>query len=381
MKTHYEQVENATFFQQLDICCQKIAEQVGEKQISDWTNSDYIKLSGLLSRKTKIQLSESTLKRIFGKAKTSQRYYPQKATRDALAQFIGYRDWYEFEFRNTVDTARQVTKTPEPVPDVKKNKNLATWLVFSAFLAIAFILTIIVLKPTDKDDLAIKNIKLICINPEGINPHSAIFKLVTQTPLLDSINHFSIQFGDGRIKRTPFTGTMLNHYYELPGRYYPTLFYKNRPIDTAYVYLQSKGWAVTGTNPNDTTRVYPVSASPIDTEKTVSISAQEAFRAGLDTLHTFFISFTNAKPSNINGDNFELSTQLKTSANRTGVRCSQVDISVYGEKDKHNFGIIKPECTVWTRYRFSENVKDGNQDDLRAFGHDLSPWRAAKAQG
>ena len=35
---------------------------------------------------TSVQISPNTLKRIFGKLKTHERYYPQKATRDALVQ-------------------------------------------------------------------------------------------------------------------------------------------------------------------------------------------------------------------------------------------------------------------------------------------------------
>lgn len=374
MRNHYEQAENSVFFQQLDICCQKIAAQVGEKQILEWTNSDYIKLGRLLSRKTKVQLSESTLKRIFGKSRTSERYYPQKATRDALAQFIGYRDWYEFEFRHTAQIVHQkvIPKIIEHLPEKKKTKNSATWLMLASLLGLAFILTLIVQKPANKDHSAINDVKLVCVNPIGSIPHSAIFKLQGKGESVDSLGNFSIQFGDGKIKRTSLTGLMLNHYYEAPGRYYPLLFYKNKVIDSAYVYLQTEGWAVTGENPTDTTRVYPVSIPGFDTKKKLFITAKAASHAGIDTLHTFFISFTNAKPTQINGDNFEFSAQLKTSANRIGVRCSQVDISIYGEKDKHAFSIIRPECTVWTRYHFSENMKDGNQDDLRAFGHDLS---------
>lgn len=97
MKNDSVQGENSVFFQQLDICCKKVAVKVGKKDISEWKNSDFIKLSELLHDQTKVTLSDHTLKRIFGKLKTSTRYFPQKATRDALAQFIGYRDWHEFE--------------------------------------------------------------------------------------------------------------------------------------------------------------------------------------------------------------------------------------------------------------------------------------------
>jgi hypothetical protein len=373
MKNQYEQAVNSSFFQNLDVCCQLIAEMIGEKKIAEWTNGDYINLSRMLARKTKIRLSESTLKRIFGKFKTSERYYPQKATRDALAQFVGYSDWEAFENRdgNKLEFDMPKIASRDYVPDSRK-KNRKMWLMSSAFLALAFLLTLIVLKPEGNGDKSIIGVELACLNPNGITPHSAIFKLKSRASLQDSLRNFSIEFGDGRQKRF-FLSPMLTHYYQMPGMYYPKLLHNNKVIDTGYVYLQTKGWAITGSNQFDTIRVYPIATPNIkNKQQSLAVSAAEVFKAGVDTLRTFFVTFSNIKPTNINGDNYELSFQLHTSANRNGVRCSQVDVNVYGQLDQHRFNIFKPECTVWTSYQFSEHAKYGEENDLRAFGHDFT---------
>lgn len=65
-----------------------MAIKVGQKDISEWKNSDFINLGRQLHEQTKINLSEHTLKWIFGKLKTSSRYFPQKATRDAMVQAL-----------------------------------------------------------------------------------------------------------------------------------------------------------------------------------------------------------------------------------------------------------------------------------------------------
>ena len=374
MKNQSEQAVNSSFFQNLDVCCQLIADMIGEKQIAEWTNSDYISLGRQLSRKTKIRLSESTLKRIFGKFKTSERYYPQKATRDALAQFVGYKDWEAFENRDESKPDPDMPKIVirEYIPDLRK-KNQTMWLMSSAFLILAFILTLIVLKPADKTEIPIAGIEFSCLNPNGITPHSAIFKLENKESLQDSLRNFSIEFGDGRSGDKRFVSNMLNHYYEVPGRYYPRLLYKNKVVDTAFVYLQTKGWSATGFNQYDTTRVYPVSNTAFfGAKQAVGITAEKAFQAGVDTTRTFFIRFSNVKPSHISGDNFELSMRLNTSSNRTGVRCGQVDVNVYGKMSEHRFSIFKPECIIWTSYRFSENEITGERNDLRFLGHDFS---------
>ena len=76
--------ESKHAFYHLEICCRYVGEKYGRPNIAEWTNIDYIKLGGVLSRQTDVQISPNTLKRIFGKLKTPERYFPQKATRDTL---------------------------------------------------------------------------------------------------------------------------------------------------------------------------------------------------------------------------------------------------------------------------------------------------------
>ncbi|WP_295712734.1 hypothetical protein [Mucilaginibacter sp.] len=373
MDIRFDQVQNPISLQQVSVCCKKIAEQVGDKPISDWTNSDYIKLSGLLLRKTKVHLSENTLKRIFRKQKTSDYYYPQKATRDALAQFVGYRDWYEFELVNPVENnkgplAGVTITSPKIVVAKTINKG---WLYVPLFI-IGIGIAFFIIQGFDKGSIEVKNVALQCLNPVGQTPHSAFFKLDVKGILPDSASKFCIDFGDEKLKRKSFNDSLISHYYEVPGRYYPQLYYKNKPIDTAYVYLQTKGWTATASLWNDTTRVYPVLDPDLAQSKALNISAAQVFKSGIDTNRTFFIHYANIKPTHINGDDFELSVNITSSKSRPGVRCSETHISIFGENDKHYLGIIKPECAVWNVYQFSEKHKDGEKDDLRALGYDLS---------
>jgi hypothetical protein len=374
MNSEFVQAENSIFFKQLDICCKKVAQEVGEKSISEWKNSDYIKLSGLLHRKTKIHLSENTLKRIFGKLKKPTRYYPQKATRDALAQFIGFRDWYEFELLHPVSEkeALIVTVVESNTKQLsRKNKNYIYFaLIIVAVVTLCFYYFF-------SNQAEVTNVKLICLNPNGKSPHSAIFKLGVKGTLSDESSTFTVDFADAKPKRSTFTNSIVNHYYETPGRYFPMLYHKNTIIDTAYVYLQSKGWDIIATVPTDSSRVYPI-LKKISTTPDHHVTAREVLDAGVDTSKTFFVSFANVRPSHISADNFEFNVNITTSAERPGVRCSQADLVIYGENDRHYLSIIKPECTAWGSYKFSEVIKSGEKSDLRELGHDLTKGARVK---
>src|SRR3990170_5575358 len=115
MMAENEQYENKQSFYHLEICCRYVGEKYGKPLISTWTNGDYIRLSSILSHKTNVQISPSTLKRIFGKLKTTERYYPQKATRDALADFAGFTDWETFIQKHPRPVKQQEKKEEPPV--------------------------------------------------------------------------------------------------------------------------------------------------------------------------------------------------------------------------------------------------------------------------
>ncbi|NQX39299.1 hypothetical protein SAMN05421820_102330 [Pedobacter steynii] len=373
MKTNSVQAENSVFFQQLDICCQKIAQKIGQENIAEWKNSDYISLNRLLHRETKVNLSENTLKRIFGKLKTSTRYYPQKATRDALAQFIGFRDWYEFELLHQVSVEKPVPEqvgTAQPSPAKPKDKKKKQTFYLS--MLVLFVLGLVGLIYLYTQHSQVTNVQLICLNPNGQSPHSAIFKLGVKGALKEDPSLFTIDFADARLRRAKFSDSLINHYYETPGRYFPVLYYRGTALDTTSVYLQSEGWSSIATLQHDTTRVYPIQRNESENASYHHVTSTEVLHAGVDTSKTFFVSFANVKPTNISADHLEFSSFIKTSANRPGVRCSQTDIIIYGEKDWHSFGIIKPQCAAWAAFKFSELSQDGGKTDLRALGHDLS---------
>ncbi|QNL48176.1 hypothetical protein H8S90_15350 [Olivibacter sp. SDN3] len=368
MENPFEQKEKSDIFKQLDICCQQIADKIGRPEISEWKNGDYVKLSALLYRQTKVAISENTLKRIFGKLKTSARYYPQKATRDALAQFIGYRDWYEFELISVQEVlTRRADLTTAPTNQLTSTKKrIRSYAILMGLTLLALSLAWFVHLKTQK----LPNVKLICVNPEGKTPHSAIFKL---NKVIDKENlaDFSINFGDG--KRTlNFNDTLINHYYEMPGRYFAILSHRGTAIDTTAVYLQSEGWSSIAEIAYDTTRVYPVLKNFSTDTKKLQVGMEDIFHAGVDTNRTFFLTYAYVKPSEIAGDHFELYTNVSTSSERAGVRCSQFDITILGEHDYHYLRLIKPACVAWSYCKFSENFRQGSKDDLRQLGHDLS---------
>jgi hypothetical protein len=379
-----EQHDTKESFYHLEICLRYVAEKFGKPSISEWTNRDYITLSGIVSRHTDILISASTLKRIFGKLKTSDRYYPQKATRDALANYVAYSDWASFVEKHPRPAKEEIKETPENYQHldqnyafdrtsvlIKKNKKRGLWLLLLTMIVTTGIIIWLWQKNNQPAALPKGVAKLICNNATGESPHSAVFSLQLPPSFSVDKSKFTIDFGDGRTEGKIVSGILLTHFYESPGRYYAILKYDGMHIDTIPVYLTTHEWTATAKMQQDTTRVYPVNANLFKSGN-MAVTANEIFNAGVDTNHTFFVHFANTRPLDIDGDNFEMVANVTTSLLRPGIRCSQVHFVLYGERSQHSLTFIKPGCVSWANVKFSENYKDGLSTDLSFLGTDLS---------
>ena len=77
------------------LCRTRIEQILNWGDSSLWTNSDFELLSDKIFEKTTVRLSISTLKRIWGKVKNDNS--PTAATLNALANFLDYASWRDFE--------------------------------------------------------------------------------------------------------------------------------------------------------------------------------------------------------------------------------------------------------------------------------------------
>jgi hypothetical protein len=370
--------DKASSLDLLDRCCQLVADIYGKPDSGEWTNGDFIRLSNILYKKTHVQISPNTLKRIFGKIKTDARYYPQRATRDALVRYVGFADWDTFTRIRPEPGVGQpvhthVQEVPETAirPTVPQRKNRLRRMLPAAFALVIMLVLAWQGVVYWRSEKAV--ISLFCKNPEGDNPHSAIFALRGFDDPAQLADGYELDFGDSKAKvRLNDEDSVYTHYYEIPGRYYATLQRRGITLDTVPVYLHTNGWTATATMMHDTTRVYPIDAPLLFKNGYNSITSTEIARSGVDTSRTFFVYFKNSYPTSIDGDNFELLIDLKTSRPRPGVRCSQVRLTVYGDSSSHMVDIMKPGCIHWTKLQFSDLQKDGRSDGLSFLGADLT---------
>lgn len=355
----------------MDICCQRLIEKMGDKVIEDWRVSDYNSLSSQLGKQTKVYLSVNTLKRLFGQLKTPQRYFPQKATRDALAQFIGYRDWQEFELVHatikSVPLKIEVEKSIEgrSIPAEVKSKTNRKYTYISLFAAILLIMAgIFFIWKSAGDPI---DVKLICENPFGNVPHTAVFKLKSGATGVNN-EEFKIDFMDEAIQSSISGKKEVAKFFRNPGVVYATLLYKDKPIDTVAIYMQTKGWVAN--SGNDTSRAYPIAGLKPLNPKNIYVSKEQLDSAGLATNKPFLVGYSNIKPSNISGDNFSFNCRVFSEQSRPGTQCVETTVIILGEKHRHLLTLNRASCVAFSQYKFSEKRVQGSEQFLGALAFD-----------
>lgn len=91
-------------------CCDQIEKVVQWGPSDQWTNQDFERLSELIVEKTKVKLSISTLKRVWGKVHYAS--LPSASTLNAFANYIGHENWRAFcRLHNGVKPTSEATSS------------------------------------------------------------------------------------------------------------------------------------------------------------------------------------------------------------------------------------------------------------------------------
>jgi hypothetical protein len=118
----------------LTVCCARIEKTLGWGDGSQWSNEDFERLSEKIAEKTGVRLSLSTLKRIWGRVRYDN--FPNGATLNALAAYLGYQGWRDF------CNQQQDQLLPPPTKKIKNPGRRNWWLLAPAAVLGAIVLLV-----------------------------------------------------------------------------------------------------------------------------------------------------------------------------------------------------------------------------------------------
>ena len=324
----------------------------GKGKPTSWRNRDFEDLSFEIKMASKVLISASTLKRIFGKNKTSDTYYPQESTLEAMETY-----------------ARISVTEKNPFLHLPQKKYYS--LLFIPFLIIG-ILLLSRSHSASTDKLISAKIELQKI--DGANPATAFFHY----EIPETKDSLFVSFGDEHpLKYLSPKKQLISHYYRYPG-IFDVNINTNRQVvsDTLKLFIPTNDWQALAyyldKEYND--RYHPLPIDLATSDMGFHPTRKNLASIGMDTTQIIVLRLDNFKKTGLNGDTFHLKTRLKNVTHWPSVRCYSAYINIIGKNGSIKFKLTNNGCSRYGEYTLSEKRAHGSNADLSNFSLDIKSW-------
>ncbi len=215
-----------------------IEQQLDWGDAATWQSKDFEILNQLIFEKTKISLSASTLRRVWGRVEYKN--LPSGTTLDTLASFAGFENWRAFVKSNPHQDKSEAAPRPIVKPAVDRRK-------YNSIIPIALVLAAILIGIyfTERSGASINintnNYKFSSKRLTGGIPNSVIFNYDATASPTDSI--YIQQSWDPHTK-TLVSKALHQHtsvYYE-PGFYQAKLVIGGKTVKQHKLMIPTDGW-------------------------------------------------------------------------------------------------------------------------------------------
>ena len=204
----------------------EIIAQVGWGPVSTWQGGDFRKLSQLIFEKTHINISESTLRRLFGKS--DYPHDPNETTLNTLAVFAGYTSWRDF----------RASQTKEPSTKFALRKEFV--FAASAILGLAIIIIAIFYHFAGKPTPSIGQYDFSSKAATRAIPNSVIFRY--KAPAKTAQLYIQQSWDNNTRAKVASNGDTYTSVYYRPGFYEAKLIAGDHIVEEHPLIIPTAGW-------------------------------------------------------------------------------------------------------------------------------------------
>jgi hypothetical protein len=348
---------------------EKVAKRFGYSDPELWQDGIFGQLSEDIEKETRFIISRNTLKRLFGKIKTSEHYNPQIDTRNALAQYAGFPDWNKFRMEimasqpdNSISEksfGNEVSySNPRTESVFKKIPKKVFWLTG------ILILLGVLIRYWPKPETDFSRIKIEVQNPIDTAPFTLVVKYDIPEDIEDSIY---LGVGGARFLLKKDKKLYVHSLYQ--------------PI-YSFVYLRTK---------TKTIRAIAIKAYSRDLEcyyengKNVLLVPHSEFlgdgNAGLK--RSFFATnnldssdfttrFVKVKDFKVDGDNFKFKCRFKV--DKSPKICHNFQFKLFADSGHHEMEVFNKGCAQYNFVAPAEKYFGGKFEDLTGLSVSSGVW-------
>lgn len=358
----------------LEIIKAQIEKKLAWGSSNNWQNQDFEVLSEQIFDEIKVQLSVSTLKRVWGKVKYEGT--PNTATLNALAQFAGHKNWRFFIGENDESiTGKGALEKGDGAEIIIKIKLISIFKRFGWGVLVAVLLIFIgVLWAFRKmsKPLTFSNVQFTSKPVTRGVPNTVIFQYNATDSNADSV--FIQQSWDP--KRRFKVNKNLHEYtstYYIPGYFRAKLILNDSVVKEHDVFIESNGWL--GTIDREPIPIY-LTEGQVNKDGVVGVNEADLTQHKIDltkehittTLH--FVS----KKYDVSSDHFILDTELKNTFTGSLGVCKKVDLFLLGTRGAIGIPLSIKGCVGELSMFFNDRRLDGKTFDFSKFGVDFEDF-------
>lgn len=384
MTTNDEQVH-------IKACLHEIATRLNWGSPANWANADFEKLADLIAAKTGVQLSVSTLKRIWGKV--SYNNAPSLTTLDTLAAFLDHANWraYQQQFRPPAnptpilfpEPAEAVAALPgkNPVPVTRPRsstiKRKPLLYILAGILVILVLIGFMTAQRKAKPDPSKFSYAVNKVMSEGV-PNSVVFTYDATAATTDSV--FIQQTWDIRRKTlVPKDKHEHSAIYYYPGYFRTRLMVGGEEVKFHNLMITSDGWL--GLIENNPVPFYFKKEEYIKGDRVeVDTNTLRAYQLSLHPQAPKIRFFNQRDLGTLQNDHFTFETKLKNDFNAgTGV-CQTVQVLIQCKNDIIIIPLAAKTCIGDLNLVACGTGVTSKEADLSKFGADLSQWTTLRVE-
>jgi len=356
---------------ELTLLLKQIEKKLAWGESATWNTEDFENLHQLILQETGVSLSNSTLRRVWGKVEYA--HLPSTTTLNTLAKFAGYENWRDF-------LKQQEEKNAPAAPPVEElhfkqpSKSAIPWF---KIISIGILIVVIGLvsifafkkapKPVSTNDYSFSS---RAVTREI--PNSVVFTYDAAASPSDSV--FIQQSWDNRkralVEKNIHTHTSI--YYE-PGFYKAKLIVDNQVVKEHELLIPTNGWLAMIDN-----KPVPVYL------KNNEFMAGEIMQAPLAVIQKNNVPLEPKPPvikyynvgnfSPVAVNNFSFSADLKNEYKDGAAACQLIEILLITNGNPIIIPLSAKGCSSELNLLSVDKMISGKKADLSGFGADFTQW-------
>lgn len=371
-------------------CKTQVEDKLGWGSSDQWSQADFLDLSEEIAAQTGVNLSVTTLKRLWGKV--NYKGAPTGTTLNTLALYLGYENWRGFKLaqngkdlatphpaqqEDTATVEKQTLEKKEHIKQESKHK-LPVMLLIGAILLFGLVVMLFALNEKGPTAKLPANI-LFRSKPlaKGI-PNTVVFDYDLTDFAFDSA--FIQQDWDPR-KREHISAENRQHttVYFFPGHFNAKLVIDDKVVKEHSLLIPTEGWLGIVEREGYPTPHY-IPESQLLSDDNMYVSPQVLESGKIDISKDFKVTYANVRDYGVEGDDFMVETAVKNDLSAGGQLCQEVIVFIDGEQGNILVPLSAPGCVGKLHLTISEIFLSGKNQDLSAFGTDLSQWNKLRCE-